>query len=144
MAMNNVTSVPVDAKADRTPGQHNPRGSWLLLASVVEGLLMLGEEELAAQLYPLTLELIDTGPVDCGLLMIDDLGKTKGFGPIKSAALRYDRAGRLAAKAGFAHGLHRLGVHPLGHGFVAMSADGVLHAYGEDLQPLFKTGLHHK
>ena len=46
-----------------TAGQHNPRGSWLLLASVVEGLLMLGEEGLAAQLYPLTLELIDTGAV---------------------------------------------------------------------------------
>lgn len=46
-----------------TAGQHNRRGSWLLLASMVEGLLMLGEEGLAAQLYPLTLELIDTGAV---------------------------------------------------------------------------------
>jgi hypothetical protein len=80
-------------------------------------------------------------PVDCGLLMIDDLGKAKGLGPIQAAALRYDRAGRLAVKAGFARGLYRLGVHPLGRGLVAMSADCVLHAYGEDLQPLFETAL---
>jgi tetratricopeptide (TPR) repeat protein len=46
-----------------TAGQHNPRGSWLLLASVVEGLSMLGEEGLSAQLYPLTLELVDTDAV---------------------------------------------------------------------------------
>lgn len=41
-------------------------------------------------------------PVDCGLLMFDDLGHARGFGPIQAAALRYDRAGGLAAKAGFA------------------------------------------
>ena len=80
-------------------------------------------------------------PVDGGLLIIDDLGKAKGLGPIKAAALRYDRCGRLAAQAGFSRGLYRLGVHPLGHGLVAMSADGVLHAYDEDLQPLFETAL---
>ena len=80
-------------------------------------------------------------PVDCGLLMIDDLGKAKGLGPIQSAALRYDRGGRLAARAGFARGIYRLGVHPLGRGLLAMSADCVLHAYGEDLQPLFETPL---
>jgi hypothetical protein len=28
--------------------------------------------------------------------MIDDLGKAKGLGPIKAAALFYDRRGRLA------------------------------------------------
>jgi hypothetical protein len=80
-------------------------------------------------------------PVDCGLLMIDDLGKAKGLGPIQAAALRYDRNGRLAAKAGFRRGLYRSGVHPMGRGLVAMSADCVLHAYGEDLQPLFETAL---
>ena len=80
-------------------------------------------------------------PVDSGLLMIDDLGKAKGFGPIQAAALRYDRDGRLAAKAGFSRGLYRLGVHPLGRGLVAMSPDCVLHAYDEDLQPVFETAL---
>ncbi len=80
-------------------------------------------------------------PVDCGLLVIDDLGKAKGFGPIQAAAFRYARDGRLAAKAGFARGIYRLGVHPLGRGLVAMSPDCVLHAYDEDLQPLFETAL---
>ena len=27
-------------------------------------------------------------PVDCGLLMFDDLGHARGFGPIQAAALR--------------------------------------------------------
>jgi DnaJ domain len=82
-------------------------------------------------------------PVASGLLMIDDLGKAKGLGPIKAAALRYDRDGRLAAQAGFARGIYRLGVHPLGRGLIAMSPDCVLHAYDEDLQPLFETALAH-
>jgi hypothetical protein len=80
-------------------------------------------------------------PVDCGLLMFDDLGHARGFGPIQAAALRYDRAGGLAAKAGFARDLYRLGVHSIGRGFIAMSSDCVVHAYDENLKPLFETGL---
>jgi len=80
-------------------------------------------------------------PVDSGLLMIDDLGKAKGLGPIRAAALRYDSDGKIAAKAGFARGIYRLGAHPLGCGLIAMSPDCVLHAYDEDLQPLFETAL---
>jgi hypothetical protein len=80
-------------------------------------------------------------PVDSGLLMFDDLGHARGFGPIQAAALRYDRAGGLAAKAGLARDIYRLGVHPLGRGFIAMSADCVVHAYDENLKPLFETGL---
>jgi DnaJ domain len=80
-------------------------------------------------------------PVESGLLIIDDLGKAKGLGPIEAAALRYDRDGRLAAKAGLARGIYRLGVHPLGHGLVAMSSDCIVHAYHENLQPLFETAL---
>jgi DnaJ domain len=80
-------------------------------------------------------------PVDCGLLMFDDLGHARGLGPVQAAALRYDRAGGLAAKAGFARNIYRLGVHPLGRGFIAMSADCVMHAYDENLKSLFETGL---
>jgi hypothetical protein len=79
--------------------------------------------------------------VDSGLLMFDDLGHARGFGPIQAAGLRYDRTGGLAAKAGFARDIYRLGVHPLGRGFIAMSADCVVHAYDENLKPLFETGL---
>ncbi|HUO03868.1 MAG TPA: J domain-containing protein [Candidatus Binataceae bacterium] len=79
--------------------------------------------------------------VDSGLLMIDDLGRAEGFGPIEAAAIRYDRSGRLVAKAGFSHKLFHLGVHTLGHGIIAMSSDCVVHAYDDGLQPLFETAL---
>jgi tetratricopeptide (TPR) repeat protein len=44
-------------------GQKNPRGSWSMLTSVIEGLTMLGERSQAADLYPLSRELLDTGAV---------------------------------------------------------------------------------
>jgi tetratricopeptide (TPR) repeat protein len=44
-------------------GQQDMRGSWFMLALVVEGLAMLGEEGQSAELYPLTRELMDTGAV---------------------------------------------------------------------------------
>ena len=52
----NRASLPVS-------GQENIRGSWWMLALVVEGLVMLGEQAQAGQLYPLVRELIDTGAV---------------------------------------------------------------------------------
>jgi tetratricopeptide (TPR) repeat protein len=42
-------------------GQMNPRGSWAMLANVIEGFATLGERARAAELYPLARELIDTG-----------------------------------------------------------------------------------
>jgi hypothetical protein len=80
-------------------------------------------------------------PTDSGLVMIDDLGKADGFGQIEAAVLRYDRAGKLAAKAGLQHGIYRVGVHPLGHGLIAMSRDCVLHAYDDYLEPVLETAL---
>jgi hypothetical protein len=44
-------------------GQQNFRGSWWMLAPVIEGLVMLGERAQAGRLYPLVRELIDTGAV---------------------------------------------------------------------------------
>jgi tetratricopeptide (TPR) repeat protein len=44
-------------------GQPNSLGSWWMLALVMEGLVMLGEQSRAAQLYPLARELIGTGAV---------------------------------------------------------------------------------
>jgi hypothetical protein len=66
---------------------------------------------------------------------------TEVVGPIQAAALRYDRTGRLAAKAGFAYRLCRLGEHPLGRGLLAMSDDCVLHAYDDELRPLWQVAL---
>ena len=38
-------------------------GSWWMLAEVIEGFVMLGEQSHAGQFYPLARELIDTGAV---------------------------------------------------------------------------------
>jgi hypothetical protein len=77
-------------------------------------------------------------PIASGLLMFDDLGNAKGFGNSEAATLRYDRDGRLAARAGFDHRLYRLGLHPHAREFIAISADGVLHAYDDDLCLLWR------
>jgi tetratricopeptide (TPR) repeat protein len=42
-------------------GQKNFRGSWWMLALVVEGLAILGEKSQAGQFYPIVRELVDTG-----------------------------------------------------------------------------------
>ena len=44
-------------------GRENIRGSWWMLALVVEGLFMLGEQAQVGQLYSLVREMIDTGAV---------------------------------------------------------------------------------
>ena len=44
-------------------GQTNTMGSWWMLALVIEGLVILGENSRAGQLYPLARELVDTGAV---------------------------------------------------------------------------------
>ena len=80
-------------------------------------------------------------PKSAGSLMIDDLGKVAGFGEIASAALRYDEYGNPTANKAFRHGMYRIGVHPLGKGFIAMSADCVIHAYDDQLEPLLETSL---
>ena len=41
-------------------GQPDTRGSWLMLALVIEGLVMLGEHSQAGQFYPLANELVGT------------------------------------------------------------------------------------
>jgi hypothetical protein len=80
-------------------------------------------------------------PIASGLLMLDDLDNAQGFGEREAAVLRYDRAGRLAAKAGFAHRLYRLGLHPLGREFIAISADCTVYAYDDNLRLLWRTLL---
>jgi predicted ATPase len=44
-------------------GKPNARGSWWMLALVIEGLSMLGEQSQAGQLYPLAREFVSTGAV---------------------------------------------------------------------------------
>ncbi|MCY3986069.1 MAG: DnaJ domain-containing protein [Candidatus Dadabacteria bacterium] len=80
-------------------------------------------------------------PTDSGLLFIDDLGNADGFAQIEAAALRYNRSGETVAKKGLRHGIYRIGVHPLGHGLIAMSNDCVLHVYDDNLEPILETSL---
>ncbi len=82
-----------------------------------------------------------THPTDSGLLLIDDLGNAEGLGQIDAAALRYDRAGNEVVKAALQHGTYRIGVHPLGHGLIAMSRDCTVHAYDDDLNLILETAL---
>jgi hypothetical protein len=44
-------------------GQTNTMGSWWMLALVIEGLVILGENSEAGRLYPLVRELVETGAV---------------------------------------------------------------------------------
>ena len=78
-------------------------------------------------------------PTSSGLLMLDDLGKADGLGQIEAAALRYDRQGKLVAKKALRHGIYRVGVHPFGGGLIALSRDGVIHAYNDQLDLAFET-----
>jgi hypothetical protein len=80
-------------------------------------------------------------PLKSGLLMIDDLGKADGFGPIPAAALQYGRDGTEKAKVPLLHGIYRIGVNPMGHGFIALSRDGVLHVYNDALELILETTL---
>ena len=80
-------------------------------------------------------------PTDSGVLMIDDLGNAAGLGQIEAAALRYNRGGEVEAMKALLHGIYRIGVHPLGQGLIAMSSDGVVHAYGDNLEVALETSL---
>ena len=80
-------------------------------------------------------------PIDSGLLMIDDLGNATGLGQIEAAALRYNRGGEVTTMKGLLHGVYRIGVHPLGQGLIAMSRDGVVHAYGDNLEIALETSI---
>jgi hypothetical protein len=80
-------------------------------------------------------------PIASGLLMMDDLGNAKGYAESEAAVLRYDPDGRVVAQAGFNHKFYRLGLHPHGREFIAMSDDCVLHAYDDDLRLLWRTRL---
>jgi predicted ATPase len=53
----NRAGLPVSGR------RQNLRGSWWMLALVTEGLAILGEQSQAGELYPLVLELIETGAV---------------------------------------------------------------------------------
>lgn len=76
-----------------------------------------------------------------GLFYVDGRGRAKNLGHFEAYGLRYDKIGNVAAKRPLEHDVYRVGMHPLGRGFIAMSRDCVLHAYDEDLCLTFETAL---
>lgn len=80
-------------------------------------------------------------PRDSGLLLVDYSGRAEGFGRIKGAALCYDRAGNITAKAALNDDVYRIGVHSQGSGMIALSRGCVVHAYDDALSPLFEMPL---
>lgn len=80
-------------------------------------------------------------PVDSGLIVIDDLGKSAQCGAAPAAALRYGRTGEIEARAAMLHDVYRIGVNALGSGLIAMSSDCVAHAYDGALHPILETSL---
>jgi len=80
-------------------------------------------------------------PTSSGVFMIDESGKAVELGAVHAAALRFDRAGALASKRALLQNAYRIGVHPVGRGFVALSEDCVLHAYNDAVEPILETNL---
>lgn len=80
-------------------------------------------------------------PVDSGLILIDDLGKSAQCGAAPAAALRYGRTGEIEARAAMLHDVFRIGINALGSGLIAMSSNCVAHAYDGALHPILETSL---
>jgi len=135
-----VKLPPPSARSNEGRREHKPPIATDLFEAQAEGWRLKSVEKLPTALRP------DPAfrrfhPIASGLLMLDDLGNAEGFGDSEAAILRYNRNGRLAAKAGFTHRLYRLGLHPLGSEFIAMSADCTLYAYDDDLRLLWRAAL---
>jgi len=81
-------------------------------------------------------------PINTGLIMVDDLGKSKNCGSAPAAVVRFGRDGNRAAEALLHHDVYRIGVNPLGRGLIAMSRDCVAHAYDDTLNLILETSLH--
>jgi hypothetical protein len=80
-------------------------------------------------------------PVDTGVILIDDLGKSALCAGAPAAALRYSRTGAVAAQATLLHDVYRIGANALGSGLIAMSSGCVAHAYNGALNPILETSL---
>ena len=80
-------------------------------------------------------------PIDTGLIMVDDLGKSGNCGSAPAAALRFGREGNRVVEAPLKNGIYRIGVNALGQGLIAMSKDSVAHAYDDTLNCILETSL---
>jgi len=80
-------------------------------------------------------------PIDTGLIMVDDLGKSKNYSSAPAAAVRFGREGNRVVEAPLRHDIYRIGVNALGRGLIAMSRECVAHAYDDALNCILETPL---
>lgn len=72
---------------------------------------------------------------------LDPKGKTERFTTAPSVLRAIDRTGKLVGDRGLSHDVYRADVNANGSAILFMSRDGVLHAYSDDLSPLFAEWL---
>jgi len=76
-----------------------------------------------------------------GCLTFDMKGRSERVPQGKAAVQKRNRAGDTLREAALSHDIYRLGVNPLGCGFVALSSDCGLHAYDQNLALIFTKDL---
>lgn len=72
---------------------------------------------------------------------VDPKGKTERFNTAPSVLRAIDRRGKLVGDRGLSHDVYRTDVNADGSAVLFLSRDGVLHAYSDDLSPLFAEWL---
>jgi len=80
-------------------------------------------------------------PMDTGILMVDDLGKSEICSALPVAVIRFGREGRKIVEKPLLHDIYRIGVNPLGNGFIAISRECVAHAYDDSFNLLLETTM---
>lgn len=101
----------------------------------VRNIVKLGMEERPDTAYRILL------PHGQGAFMIDDLGKADAYPTAASSILSFGRDGEKLAEAGLEWDVYRLQVHPLGQGVIALSSEGIVHAYNARLESLLSLSL---
>lgn len=80
-------------------------------------------------------------PLDDGILFIDDLGNSELSPNHPVAILKFNKNGIKQKEAPLEHDIYRLGINPLGSGFICMSREGVVHAYDNNINRILETSI---
>ena len=80
-------------------------------------------------------------PLDSGLLLLDDLGKSNQFGQADSSAILLNRDGEYKVGGALLHDCYRFDANPMGNGFIGLSKAGIVHAYDSELTSIMESNL---
>ncbi len=80
-------------------------------------------------------------PIDSGVIMIDDLGKSDLCENLPVAVIRFGREGNKITEKPLYHDIYRIGANSFGKGFIAMSRECIAHAYDDSLNMILETSL---